>query len=95
MHAIAADPKVLSIVAKSRSEKGYRFHQGPRLRLLLTSLRQTMVSSSIVTIGGGRSVEMGGISREVWGNRRPAVALESTDRVEPWWGFEEAPRPRS
>ena len=45
MHAVAADPKVMSILVKNRGEKGYRFHQGPRLRLLLMSLKQTMVSS--------------------------------------------------
>jgi len=49
MHAVAADPKVLSILSKNRSEKGYRFHQGPRLRLLLASLKQTMGSTWIVT----------------------------------------------
>ena len=49
MHAVAADPKVMSILTKNRGEKGYRFHQGSRLRLLLTSLKQTMVSSETVT----------------------------------------------
>jgi len=43
MHAVAAGPKVMSILVKNRGEKGYRFHQGPRLRLLLMSLKQTMV----------------------------------------------------
>jgi len=48
MHAVAADPKVMSIVTKNRGEKGYRFHQGSRLRLLLTSLKQTMVNSGAI-----------------------------------------------
>jgi len=52
MHAVAADPKVLSILSKNHSEKGYRFHQGPRLRLLLSSLEQTMVCSCNVFLIG-------------------------------------------
>jgi len=48
MHAVAADPKVMSIVTKNRGEKDYRFHQGSRLRLLLTSLKQTMVNSGAI-----------------------------------------------
>jgi len=48
MHAVAADPKVMSIVTKNRGEKDYRFHQGLRLRLLLTSLKQTMVNSGAI-----------------------------------------------
>ena len=49
MHAVADDPKVMSILTKNRGEKGYRFHQGARLRLLLTSLKRTMVSTATVT----------------------------------------------
>jgi len=45
MQAVAADPKVMSILTKNCGEKGYRFHQGSRLRLLLTSLKQTMVNN--------------------------------------------------
>jgi len=44
MHAVAADPKVMSILAKKPCEKGYRFHQGMRLQLLLKSMQQTVVS---------------------------------------------------
>jgi len=44
MKAIVNDPKVLSILEKSRGEKGYRFHQGNRLHLLLSSLKQNMVN---------------------------------------------------
>lgn len=43
MRAVVNDPKVLSVLEKSRAEKGYRFHQGTRLRLLLGSLKQNMV----------------------------------------------------
>jgi len=49
MLAVAADRKVMSVLSKSRGEKGYRFHQGLRLRLLLVSLKQTMVNSVAVT----------------------------------------------
>ena len=49
MHAVADDPKVMSILTKNRGEKGYRFHQGARLRLLLMSLKRTMVSTATVT----------------------------------------------
>jgi len=48
MHAVVADPKVMSIVTMNRGEKGYRFHQGLRLQLLLTSLKQTMVNSGAI-----------------------------------------------
>jgi len=49
MHAVAANPKVMSILTMNRGEKGYRFHQGSRLRFLLTSLKQTMVNNGTVT----------------------------------------------
>jgi len=49
MNAVAADPKVLSILSKNRTEKGRRFHQGSRLRLLLTSLNHTMASNFTFT----------------------------------------------
>ena len=43
MKAIVADPKVTSVLGKERNEKGYRIHQGDRLRNMLQSLIQEEV----------------------------------------------------
>ena len=48
MKAVVADPKVTSILGKQRNEKGYRIHQGDRLRNMLLSLIQEEVFISII-----------------------------------------------
>ena len=44
MRVVYADSKVLSVAAKSISEKGYRFLQGEQLRKMFLSVIESMVS---------------------------------------------------
>lgn len=48
MSAVVTDPLVLSILSKPRGDRHYRFHQGHRLRALLSSLIQQMVCKASV-----------------------------------------------
>ena len=43
MKMIVADPKVLSILGKQGNEKGYRTHQGDKLRDMILNLIQEEV----------------------------------------------------
>lgn len=45
-----ADPKVTSILSKQRGEKGYRVHQGDKLRTLLSTLIEEEVQSGDIDI---------------------------------------------